>query len=521
MTKIFAVIFFFFTALVFILPYNVKSAASDVIFTEIMYDLVGADTDHEWVEIYNNGSEPVTIIEGSGNDSWRFNESSSNHILTLIQGSLTFAPGGVAVLAGNSAVFLADHPGFTGALIDTVMSFNNTSDTLKLSADKGTTFFGEVVYQNTWGGNGDGKSLEKINLSGDNESTNWRASVADGGTPGSVTISSTTTAATTTPSGSASQSTTASGGSGSDATVSTPTLKAEAGGDVVVEVGYPISFNGLTSQGATAYKWYLGDGAVKDGVEITHTYQFPGTYLVTLEVSNNTDTNVDQLRVFVFGGKVLINEFFTGNSSTTAASNAVGGWLEIYNPHSTSADISGWILESGEKKFIVPDFVLIPAKGFLVLTQAITGLSLNFQNKITLKYPNGLTVDEAVFEKVETGYSASRAAEGFFWTKEPTPGRPNVVTASGASLLEQVRVVPNKVSLKPENLPTRNYLASFYSEVETLPPPTEVSLADSVGISAQVGFWQKLLSGLLFWVALAAAAGLFISVFYIKFHKSR
>ena len=257
----------------------------------------------------------------------------------------------------------------------------------------------------------------------------------------------------------------------------------------------------------------MGDGGVKAGAEITHTYQFPGTYLVTLEINNNADINVDQLRVFVFGGKVLINEFFISNSSTT------GGWLEIYNPHTTSADISGWILESGGTKFIVPNFVLIPANGFLVLTQAITGLNLNSQNKVVLKYPNGLAVDEAVFEKVETGYSASRTAHGFFWTKEATPGRTNIVTVSEESLLKQVRAAPSRVGWQPENSPPQNYLASFYDKVELLPQPDGNPLPASVGVSAQVGFWKKLLSELPFWVALAAAAGLFISVFYIKFRK--
>ena len=518
MTKIFAIIFFFLVP-VFVLPSSVQAAASDVVFTEIMYDLAGADADHEWVEIYNGGSEAVTIIEGSGNGSWRFNESSSNHTFTLIQGSLILAPGGVAVLAGDSAVFLAAHSGFSGTLIDTVMSLSNTSDTLKLSADKGATFFGEVVYQNTWGGNGDGKSLEKINPIGSNESTNWRISAADGGTPGSVTASSSTTATTTTPSGSTSQSTTGSGGSGSSSSTASAisVLKAEAGADVVIETNQPIAFSGLASQGAKTYKWYLGDGSVKDGGEITQTYQFPGTYLVTLEVGNGTDINIDQSRVFVFGGKVLVNEFFIGAASTT------GQWLELYNPNNFSADISGWILESGETKFSAPNFVLIPAKGYLVLSQSVTGLDLSRSNKLQLKYPNGFIVDVVSFEKNKPEASANRSIDGFFWSKEPTPGRPNVIVSSNPDLGLNSSILPRLVLSKPQENP-RILAAAAYNIVTESPADAsngENFYGNNPAISAQLPFWQKISKSILFWIFSTALLGAMISWGYIALFRKK
>lgn len=160
-------------------------ATNNIIFSEIMYDPAGSDTDHEWVELYNAGVEVITIIDGSGTDSWRFNDG-SNHTLTFVQGSLNIPPGGTAVLTSDAATFLSDHPNFMGTVLDTVMSLNNTTDTLKLSSDKGENFFGEITYQNTWGGNGDGKSLEKINLTDNNNQANWRSSSIDNGTPGSI-----------------------------------------------------------------------------------------------------------------------------------------------------------------------------------------------------------------------------------------------------------------------------------------------------------------------------------------------
>ncbi len=173
----------------FVWPNFSQAAATDIVISEIMYDPAGSDTDNEWVEIYNTGADAVTIVDGSGADSWRFFDG-SNHTFTLAQGSLTIAPGGAAILASNGAKFITDHAGYSGAVIDTVMSLNNTSDTLKLSADKGATFFGGITYQNTWSGGGDGKSLEKINLTGGNEQGNWQGSSADGGSPGTAATSS-------------------------------------------------------------------------------------------------------------------------------------------------------------------------------------------------------------------------------------------------------------------------------------------------------------------------------------------
>jgi DNA/RNA endonuclease YhcR with UshA esterase domain len=139
-------------------------ASSDIIFTEIMYNPSGSDTKKEWVEIYNSGETDVTLIEGSGTDSWRFNDG-SNHTLTLFQGSLTISVGGYAILASDAQTFLDEHAEFSGTIIDTVMSLNNTSDTIKLSSDKGSTFFGDVLYEDTQGADGDGYSLQLSGVS--------------------------------------------------------------------------------------------------------------------------------------------------------------------------------------------------------------------------------------------------------------------------------------------------------------------------------------------------------------------
>ncbi|MEK7520425.1 MAG: lamin tail domain-containing protein [Patescibacteria group bacterium] len=160
-------------ALFFLLPVF-SFGAGGVIITEISYDLAGADDTHEWVELYNTTPGVVDLT------GWRFNDG-TNHLLNVPpekggQGSLVVPAGGIALLTDDAAQFLLDHPGFSGTVIDTVMSLNNTHDTLTLLDESGA-LVETVTYQKEWGAAGNGRTLEKTN-------NDWRESDVAGGTPG-------------------------------------------------------------------------------------------------------------------------------------------------------------------------------------------------------------------------------------------------------------------------------------------------------------------------------------------------
>lgn len=156
--------------------------AGDLVINEIMYDLEGSDTlnnkSREWIELYNNSGREITLTGGTS--GWRFSDG-SNHLLNepAAQGSMTISTGGYAVLAGDAATFLADHPGFSGTVIDTVMSLKNSTSTTKIAAPD-ETIIDEVTYYSSWGADGNGKTLERKS-DGD-----WSVSSANGGTPGAL-----------------------------------------------------------------------------------------------------------------------------------------------------------------------------------------------------------------------------------------------------------------------------------------------------------------------------------------------
>ena len=157
---------------VFIWEYFFATTQGSVVINEIMYDLKGvADDKHEWMEIYNTTEGAIDIA------GWKFNDG-ENHILMRRRQTAgrraNPSVGGFAVLADNATQFLADHPEFTGTVIDTVMNLNNSSDTLSLLNDK--IVVDAANYQNGWGANGNGKTLERVNGI-------WQESAQDGGTP--------------------------------------------------------------------------------------------------------------------------------------------------------------------------------------------------------------------------------------------------------------------------------------------------------------------------------------------------
>src|SRR3990167_8597830 len=100
---------------------------AQVVINEIMYDLSGADSDGEWVEIYNGGSETIIINIGSGDGSWRFVDNSP-HILNLVSNSSVLQPNQYAIIAKSASAWSS----FTGVLFTSSISLPNTAATLSI-----------------------------------------------------------------------------------------------------------------------------------------------------------------------------------------------------------------------------------------------------------------------------------------------------------------------------------------------------------------------------------------------------
>ena len=166
---------------------TVLKPVAKIIINEIMYNPSGSDKDNEWVEIYNNDTIDCNISD------WSFFESSTNHHLTLQQGSMTilagtYLAGTYAIITDNATNFLVNHFGFNGTVIKSSFSLSNDGEYIALK-DYSSNVVDGIMYNSSYGGDGNNKTLER-------KGNDWYESLVDGGTPGfenSVLTSVTTT----------------------------------------------------------------------------------------------------------------------------------------------------------------------------------------------------------------------------------------------------------------------------------------------------------------------------------------
>ena len=158
------------------LVFLIAKSADAIVINEIMYSPDGTDTGHEWIELYNNEALDVDISE------WKLYENNINHGLTLIQGDMIIPKDEYAIIVDKNDSFLLDYPGFNGTLIDSAFSLNNTGEFICIKNN--SALVDCVDYSSSWGADGNGKTLEKIDPNKGNTKDNWNESRVNGGTPG-------------------------------------------------------------------------------------------------------------------------------------------------------------------------------------------------------------------------------------------------------------------------------------------------------------------------------------------------
>ena len=362
----------FFSRYVFVVCFifiPLFSASAQVVISEIMYDLDGADEDREWIEIQNTGNTEVDI------SSWKFYEGASNHGLTLSQGTPSLLPGAFAVIVDSPNNFLSDNAGFSGAIFDSSFSLSNTGEILAIR-DGTLVDIDSLTYSSDWGAKGDGSSLQKVGGV-------W---VAGAPTPGATNAGSAESGA------SASTENTSSNTSSSSQTYSTgggaslieQTIFPNAGPDKTVIAGATVVFEGealgikkeplLNAR----FVWNFGDGETAEGKKVSHTYRYPGENIVVLNVASDERSVSDKAVVTVTESRVSISAVLSGED----------GYVEIANSSLNEVDISWWQISDGLKVFIIPSGTLILSSKKVRFANSITKLAPNEENA-ALYYPSG------------------------------------------------------------------------------------------------------------------------------------
>jgi len=151
-----------------------------VVINEIMYwPSQGDDGYGEWVELYNPNDFEVDV------SGWWLKTESGGY--TFPTGTVIPAKG-FLVVAKDSDWLISRYsiePRFDGSAVygDAPFVLNDSGDTVSLKS-AGGALVDSVTYDPSWGGNGDGKSIERKDPSGgSNDPSNWAESTVNGGTP--------------------------------------------------------------------------------------------------------------------------------------------------------------------------------------------------------------------------------------------------------------------------------------------------------------------------------------------------
>ncbi|MDD5032874.1 MAG: lamin tail domain-containing protein [Candidatus Pacebacteria bacterium] len=414
----FVIFLFLAVPLLACMPQGVVFAESGIFINEIMYDLeTGSDDGREWIEIYNGSGVEIDL------NNFRIFEADVSHkIIPKEKGeSLIISSGGFAVVADNPAKFLIDWPDFGGILGDSSFSLSNKGETLILETAE-LIDVDSFAYAPELGANGDGNSLQKNGL-------NWEASSP---TPGDDNSSVEPISLLEEEPVLQVQEEMVSD-SAFVALVPEFQIKSYAGSNKTVVAGASVEFrgNGYNVDGTLLqnprYLWNFGDGEVKDGQNIFHTYRYPGEYVAALDVSSGGYSNLDTLFVKALPNEIFISEIKTGADS----------FVEIRNPSKEEINISGWQIKSGVDVFCFPQNSFIRPLSFLVAPLSLKEIILpEGKGSVNLFYSNDYAADKFEYSgSLAGGQSFSRLSKdsAVLMTKE-TPGAENKPASSFASV---------------------------------------------------------------------------------------
>lgn len=104
---------FVLSAIVILFCPSVVFAASPLAITRVA---AYPASDHEWIEVQNVSETDVDLT------GWKFWEDNVNHGIGAFQGTLILPAGDTAIIADRADFFIADHPEYTGTVLDSSWS---------------------------------------------------------------------------------------------------------------------------------------------------------------------------------------------------------------------------------------------------------------------------------------------------------------------------------------------------------------------------------------------------------------
>jgi len=361
---------YFVFAVIFLGGFNITHANLEI--TEVMYDPQGANTSHQWIEVYNNGVDSIDLSNWFVTDhdtSWHFRTISSDS--STILNSNSYA---IIAKTSNLADFKNKNPNLDGQILKANVTLGAESGRIGLSSDK-KNIISEVSYSGVMD---NGNSLQKIdnewkessptpgsnNIQSDNNTTE---NISNNNNNNTNTGTNITTTNSSSSSSSASKISTTNVG---DYKITTKIISPK-----IVTAGLPFYVSSIASTSkkdtliSGRYVWNFGDGTsfeLKSQQELEHIYNYPGEYVLSLSFFNNyfekIPSSTSRLTIKVISADIVIISVGQGSDP----------FIEINNKSNNEIDTSGFIIKGVIHNFTIP-----------VGTIILPGHKLKFSSKIT------------------------------------------------------------------------------------------------------------------------------------------
>lgn len=381
------IILVLFCAILFL---GARFASASLVINEIMYDPSGTDSGREWVEVYNTDSTLSVDLS-----KWYFFTDNTKHSLSP-QGSPTLPADDYAVIVQDPVKFATDWPNFSGLIFDSSWSdLNNTTGETVALKDPDLNLISETPYYSSQGGQDDSNSLQKI-------SGSW---VGAAPTPGAINQSTPppddnneNSNPPPTGGGTTSTTTTTTPPEPKPKVIENPTIKAKIIANTLAFTGEPLEMQtkilGYSNENVVlgrAY-WNFGDGGslmqVNNFEKFSHTYYYPGEYIVFLEYYSNSFSKTPEAT-----SKMIIKVLPT-TVTISKVGDAKDFFIELTNNASSDIDISNWVVNASGKIFILPKNSVIMSKKQMTISGKITGFVYGDQYNLKLLSGTGELVSD-------------------------------------------------------------------------------------------------------------------------------
>ena len=302
---------FFIAAILVVLFFVPKIVFGNVVINEVLYNPTGTDTNKEYIIIYNNGDESYSLnnycLYAGGKHFVIPSFSLSSKQSVIIHWNTDGTNTSTDLYTGKSlenmgntsdviALFSAHDKHDASTIIDYLRYHTPTKTEIK-TWETAAVSAGIWTKGNFISNVAEGKAIKlKIDGVDNNLPSDWME------TEPSVIQEEPPSAPEGAPEGKA----------GSNAPV------AEAGDNIIGFVNQEIKFDGTQSSDPDSeelfYSWNMGDGRTIDRASFSYKYLYPGTYLVTLVVSDGENYTSDTITVEIQVGQISINEFMANPS---------------------------------------------------------------------------------------------------------------------------------------------------------------------------------------------------------------